>query len=281
MKTINKLAAVGYDKGGAPIALVVDDNGFDLGKQLGEIRRYELVPTVITDSVKSDATDGTILWRTDPNGVGCLWANGEFFVPPGDHDCDGFTGTQECDEDWYDFKGELTNQVCAVADPTHGTACVIGYQAGCADGSTTGACDAEICVGDALCADPNCHGDPAACLATHADMLPQIDCTIPIMTTATNQFFGVCPGQGNTFGIPAGAAIEARVWRRGVSGRRCLDREYRCESVLDVIRNGPRGERAARLARDAARCARARGWQLADRGAADFREVRQHHWRLQ
>ncbi|MFT3694431.1 MAG: hypothetical protein QM831_14890 [Kofleriaceae bacterium] len=202
--TINKIAAVGYDANNTPIALVVDDQGFDLAKQLGEIRRYELVPTDITAKVQPDASDGTVLWRTDPNGVGCLWANGEFFVPPGDPDCDGFTGDQECDEDWYDFKGDLTDQVCEGADATHGGACVIGYEAGCADGSTGGACEGEVCVGEALCNDMQCRVDPVACIGTHADSLPRIDCTIPLMTTSTATFIGVCPGQGNSFNFGNG-----------------------------------------------------------------------------
>lgn len=198
---VDQLAAVGYSADGTPEALVVDDTGFDITAQLGEIRRYELVKTDITGELKEDASDAAVLWRAGSGDTGCLMVtqggSTQFFVPDGDdRDCDGITGAQECDADWFKYEAPRTNQVCTDQDPDlH--ACVIGYQVPCQDGATRGGCSPEVCGAMELCGDPQCTTNPGACLVSHAETLPHLDCVVPILTA--NSVPQVCQQAGATF----------------------------------------------------------------------------------
>ncbi|HEY0255453.1 MAG TPA: hypothetical protein VGC41_28180, partial [Kofleriaceae bacterium] len=193
---VGRLAVVGYDATDQPIALYVDDTGFDLSTELGQIRRYELAPTQI--DAKQSNTSGVVLWRADPATAACLAIETdpqhvEFFVPPTDPDCDGVTGAAECDAHWYDYKQASADQACTAVDPTG--ACELGEITACEDGKSAGGCEPQnkFCFGDAECSDAQCAGNPFACIdLARLTMLPFIECTIPITVDAAMN--KVCPG---------------------------------------------------------------------------------------
>lgn len=187
--TVAKLAAVGFTANGTPRGFVLDDAGFSVDALQGTVRRYTLAEQTILRAQGprhgADPTDQIIVWRA-PNAVAttpsCLAiehrdGTNEFLVPPGDPDCDGFIAN-ECDPDWYDYASNTATP--CLTQPTPASACVVGSEAGCTDGTAnTCAPGARYCLPERACASPKCGlFDGPGCLA---ELVPDpADLTSPV-----------------------------------------------------------------------------------------------------
>jgi hypothetical protein len=170
----------------------------DVRQHLGEWWKIPLEPRDFagqgSNPIDIGANDKVTIWRpprtpgapgTTDHHASCAMVthadqSKEFAGPPGDPDCDTFTGDQECDPSWYQSH-VTTAPMTPCLDNSTGP-CMVGIHASCIDGNKMGGCaPQDLCVPSAAC--PMCMPDLtpmcADTLATIATV-PRIECTVPL-----------------------------------------------------------------------------------------------------
>ena len=199
------LVAIGFGAGEQPLAIAQLTSDFHVNAHLGEIFHLDLVTRRIDETQPAAtgdmAADSVVVWRapnadpaTTPSCLAFEPTSGTntFVVPPDDPDCDGITGSAECDAFWYQYAKPNPGvpQLC-FAQPAATSPCTIGTETTCIDGQAQDGCTpGATCVPARVCETCQSPTDPQC--ASHVGLdsspgVPRLRCTVPLVGAANTR----------------------------------------------------------------------------------------------